>query len=405
MPYRAMRKIYFEKGAKEALQEYDNRLNSPCCLKIGMDIAGYSAFVLTTPEIINLIEGIYRHDRRLISLKLRLPDVAFERYVNNALAEEIIQTNEIENVHSTKRDIHETIEGLCKPSSETMQLKFRDMVLKYQTVLNGESDIPVTCGDVRTIYDELMLDEIRSEDETDIPDGQIFRKGPVSVFDAHDVKIHNGIFPEKEIISRMEIALRFLNNEEISPLVRAAVFHYLFAYIHPFYNGNGRMARYLTVAQLSKNFCPFAMLKLSYVIRHNRSNYFKAFKETDDKRNYGDLTDFVTVFLKFILDAMEDCDTFLTTACESYNRYWKLIQDKEKFKRYKNVLNVLLQNALFEDEGISLHDLAEAVELTSPTVEAHIRRCNSLSNCIAVTKDGNKNLYRLNPDLLLDCED
>ncbi len=29
-------------------------------------------------------------------------------------------------------------------------------------------------------------------------------------------------------------------------LVSIAVFHYLFGYVHPFYDGNGRMARYLS---------------------------------------------------------------------------------------------------------------------------------------------------------------
>ena len=42
------------------------------------------------------------------------------------------------------------------------------------------------------------------------------------------------------------------NKEEVHPLILSSVFHYEFVFIHPFADGNGRMARLWHTAILSK---------------------------------------------------------------------------------------------------------------------------------------------------------
>ena len=58
------------------------------------------------------------------------------------------------------------------------------IVQKYQ-MLSREEDIAIcTCADVRSIYDDLVLDEVARDNPDHVPDGTLFRKGPVSVCDA-----------------------------------------------------------------------------------------------------------------------------------------------------------------------------------------------------------------------------
>ena len=64
-----------------------------------------------------------------------------------------------------------------------------------------------------------------------------FRRKSVSVYSPHMKEIHRGISGETEIIACMEKALFILHNKSIPPLIRISVFHYLFGYIHPFYDG------------------------------------------------------------------------------------------------------------------------------------------------------------------------
>lgn len=73
--------------------------------------------------------------------------------------------------------------------------------------------------------------------------------------------------PEERIISLMQYALELLNDESVPLLVRVSIFHYFFAYIHPFYDGNGRTDRFITSYFLSKHFHPLASLRLSIFIK------------------------------------------------------------------------------------------------------------------------------------------
>ena len=50
---------------------------------------------------------------------------------------------------------------------------------------------------------------------------------------------------EEKMIEAMEQALRFLEENPCDILYRISIFHYLLAYIHPFYDGNGRLGRFI----------------------------------------------------------------------------------------------------------------------------------------------------------------
>ena len=58
--------------------------------------------------------------------------------------------------------------------------------------------------------------------------------------------IHSGIYPEEKLNEAMTAALDFLNDDNIDILIRISAFHYLFGYIHPFYDGNGRTSRFIS---------------------------------------------------------------------------------------------------------------------------------------------------------------
>ena len=80
-------------------------------------------------------------------------------------------------------------------------------------------------------------------------------------------------------------------------MIRIAIFHYLFGYIHPFYDGNGRTSRFINSYLLSKKLQFLVSYKLSYTIKENMNSYYKSFKETNDEKNKGNLSFFVISFL------------------------------------------------------------------------------------------------------------
>lgn len=122
---------------------------------------------------------------------------------------------------------------------------------------------------MRALYDKLVLDEVRADDPSHVPDGQFFRKGPVSVMNASHKPIHQGVEPESKIIELMNQGLIILADGAIPALVRVSVFHFLFAYIHPFYDGNGRTNRFISSYVLSRSFSPIVGYRLSYSVKEH----------------------------------------------------------------------------------------------------------------------------------------
>jgi Fic family protein len=109
--------------------------------------------------------------------------------------------------------------------------------------------------------------------------------------------------------------LAFANRETdrpfLHPLLRAMVLHFWMAFLHPFVDGNGRMARALFYWQMLRSKYDFAQyLSISGPIERSRKAYYRAFvlTETDD----GDLTYFLLHQLRVLERATDDLIRHLT---------------------------------------------------------------------------------------------
>ena len=98
------------------------------------------------------------------------------------------------------------------------------------------------------------------------------------------------------MIEALNTSLEILNSEEIPLLARVAIFHYLFEYVHPFYDGNGRTARFIVSYFLTTRFHKLIALRLSVIIKKRRKIYYDLFKE----RNI--LLNMFTAVKKYFID-------------------------------------------------------------------------------------------------------
>ncbi len=100
--------------------------------------------------------------------------------------------------------------------------------------------------------------------------------------------------PPYELKPSMDGLLKWLeaNEEELRPIELAAVFQHRFLFIHPFHDGNGRMARLLTNFVLIRNGYPAIVLQ-----RQERGQYYWCLSRADK----GDCRPFV----RFVAHAVE----------------------------------------------------------------------------------------------------
>ena len=208
--------------------------------------------------------------------------------------------------------------------------------------------------------------------------------------------IHKGVYPESDLIEMMQISLDFLNNKNYTKFIRIAVFHYLFGYMHPFYDGNGRTSRFISSYLLSKFLNPLVCYSLSYTIKNNISKYYKSFEITNDKNNRGDITPFIFGFLEILKSLYSDLIDIMNEKLEQIIYYHHIsikITDNKNDYKYRNFIFVLFQNSICGEYGLTVPELVEAVDVSQATIRKYLKWAKEF---LYIEKDGHAYRYSMN---------
>ena len=396
MGYLELGKMYY--GDKVSYRaEYEARFSSPDTIKLNFWIKSNQVFFVPTPELSNLIFQILRTDKRITSLSRALPPVAIDQFTKRCLIDEIVLTNKIEGVYSTRKEIATVLDELAASSEKKKgkRRRFLGLVAKYLKLQTGDFVEITTCEDIRKLYDEIVLPEVIEEDPNNAPDGTIFRKESASIKTSTDKEIHRGVYPESAIIQEIEKALEFLNDENIEKLYRISGFHYLLEYIHPFYDGNGRLGRFLISNLLAQDLDPLIAYRISYTITENIADYYDAFKTCNDPHNLGDITPFMLMMLGMIKESVLQLEDALQKRKTRLDQYRDLLSNlpigESKSGR---MCYVLIQAALFSEHGISTKELQECLENSYSTVKKGLDFIEK-EGLLIKEKVGKENFYSL----------
>lgn len=395
MEYELLSKIFYKKPT-EYESIYDARFNSEASIKLPIKIHENVGFIFNTNEITKLLVKIYKTINKINLLRTHLPNIAINSYIIKSLKDEIVLTNEIEGVRSTRKEIEDAIDSIKNDKSA----RFKGLVDKYFKLISNEI-IPLNnCKDIRTIYDALVLPEIEKEN---LPDGILFRKEPVQVVSATQKEKHRGIMPESKIIESLDLCLDFLKNDDIDSLIKISAFHYLFGYIHPFYDGNGRTSRFISSYLIKNELDVLLALKLSYTVKNNINKYYKAFDVCNDRKNKGDITFFVVTFLELLSQASDDLYTKIADLNDQLNYYNNiintLVNEKVLNDKQAKCIFILCQNRLFDDTYMNMNTLTELLEKSDTTTRKILKSLES-KNLLVKSRNKNQYLYSANLDSL-----
>ena len=365
-------KALFHMGVKDYKEEYEYRFNDENTIHLPVNIGDNTAFICQTPEIYKRIISIERLDKNVSELYFSFPDIAIDQFTTRCLIDEILLTNDIEGVHSTRKEIGEILQDL---STHNKRNRFVGLIAKYVMLERRQPMSFKTCQDIRKVYDDIFYEEIKANDPENLPDGEVFRRSGVEVQSAAQRVIHKGLMPESRIIETFEQSLSVLNDNDIDIFIRIAVFHYLFGYIHPFYDGNGRTSRFISSYLLSRELTPLIGFRLSYTIKENISKYYKAFEVCNDPHNKGELTPFVDMFLSIVEISMQQLLETLEEKKQKWDYYWKrikLLPSADKANMFK-LYDVLIQASLFSNIGIGRDELIKHMGLSENTVRNRLK--------------------------------
>ncbi len=177
-----------------------------------------------------------------------------------------------------------------KPFKDHLDIKGHNEAIDFLVSI-VKDDRDLTEGDIRDLHKMILVEPYKSATQTS---EKTIRIGEYKQYPNHVITItgetHYYATPEEVPILMHEL-VSFYNearkNPNIHPSVLAAFVHHRFVNIHPFDDGNGRLARILMNLILMKNGYPPAIIKLK-----ERTDYYAALNQAD-KNEYQSITELI----------------------------------------------------------------------------------------------------------------
>lgn len=176
MNYRELRKIYYS-HRDQYEEEYQLRLQGYSSIRTSLyphlmqrdtvKTSQYPLFVTLHLEISQLMETISQQSQRISEIADTLPKIAHDQFYKEQLYQSIISTNEIEGIHTTRKELVDVEKLLEEDPYKTEQIKHLSSLRMYQQILKDEFLQIQSLEDIRGIYDQLTQGEISPEDELD----------------------------------------------------------------------------------------------------------------------------------------------------------------------------------------------------------------------------------------------
>jgi Fic family protein len=170
-----------------------------------------------------------------------------------------------------------------------------------------------------------------------------WRLGPVDVVSGQlgDETIHFEAPKSSRVDHEMKLFFDWSNNEKrLDPVLKAAIAHLWFVTIHPFDDGNGRIARAIADLMLARSEnSSRRFYSLSAQIQKERKGYYSILEQT--QKGPLNITPWIKWFLSCLKKAIEEASALLSTVLYK-TQFWESVADFSLNERQKKVINRLL---------------------------------------------------------------
>ena len=153
-------------------------------------------------------------------------------------------------------------------------------------------------------------------------------------------KVHYEAPPASILEKEMNNFLRYVNTyNESDNIIKAGISHLWFVILHPFDDGNGRLARIITDMLLARSDnCQMRFYSMSAEIRKKRKEYYKILEET--QKGSLDITNWLLWFLQTLNTAIENSSIIFDNIL-SKTQFWQRNNHLNLNERQKKIINML----------------------------------------------------------------
>lgn len=395
-----LHKIFHQLSNPDFLKEYQKRKTFDSVKVLNLEIKPinqpevFKLYYVPTSKMTYNIEKIFEYDKELEKIFESLPDVAKNQFIIESVAEELYNTNDLEGIRSSKAEMVESTRDVFQQKKTNK--RFSSMIRSYTKLVNKDVDAPLTAQDIRSIYDYIASDEVAKKEQ---PDGKFFRKEVTHILKKSGTGkvIHKGIVDENKIIEEIENLIGFMNDDDIHvpKLIKVAIGHYFFGYIHPFYDGNGRTSRFISSIYLSQFLFYLTAISLSRASNKYINEYLDAFDLSNSVRSRGELNFFIETFLELIIKGQIDVLSEIKEKQLLLDAAVNKIQNEDYFKdkddQYASIFFIIAQNYFFSNtNGMTAIEISKILKISDATAR---KMLNELADADLLQKNGGKPVY------------
>ena len=155
--------------------------------------------------------------------------------------------------------------------------------------------------------------------------------------------VHFEAPPAEKLEQEMRHFLQWFNTpQQIDPVIKAAIAHFWFVTIHPFEDGNGRIARAIADCALAQaDNCPERFYSMSASIERDRKDYYTILERS--QKGDSDITDWLNWFLGCLERAIDGADKTLARVMRKA-RVWQQANQCSLNDRQRVILNRLMDH-------------------------------------------------------------
>lgn len=323
---------------------------------------------------------------RMNAVKLLLtPQSTKDSFGLKAMEDEIISTLTIENIDFSRDSVRNIMRGYA-PVDESEE---RIYGIKKGLDFIADTTNVITEENIYTLYDLAISKYLDNDDK--LKPGLFYRDDSVYIV-GQEIE-HTGLHHSK-LQEYMAKLVEFINlDDQMDDLLKAASIHFYISYLHPYFDGNGRMARLIHLWYLhQKGYSSALFIPFSSYIERSRKYYYDAYTITERNAKLSNVIDITPFLVYFIDNVYNKFDNALPKPI-TINAFNKALDEGKITEKEKDIWNFVI--SAYGDGEFSTKQLEKDFgNAAYATIRGFVLKFKELG-LLTGQKYGNKTKYSL----------
>jgi Fic family protein len=263
-----------------------------------------------------------------------------QKFLTRGVIEEAIASSQLEGASTTRKYAKAMIAENKKPKSKSEWMIYNN----YKTMSSIDEeykDQPLSMPMLLEMHAQLTEHTMDSDEE----EGRL-RQPNDEINVVYENKIAYRTPPMDFVNEQLKELIKFANDNGkfVHPVIKACILHFWIGFLHPFTDGNGRLARAIFYWYLLKSdYWAVAYIPVSMVLKSAKKQYTYAYIYSEQDQN--DLTYFLDFHLRKLQQSLDDFDGYVRKQQAENKIIEDSLKDKVKINdRQKQLLYYLLSN-------------------------------------------------------------